>query len=44
MTDVGNLCTNIRGYVELSFIMADVGNLPGKLGVTLCISHNGSGG
>jgi hypothetical protein len=38
MADVGNLYTNLRGNFELSFIMAKVGNLDTKLGVTLCIS------
>jgi hypothetical protein len=27
MTDVGNLYTNIGGYLELSFVMGEVGNL-----------------
>ena len=44
MTDVDNLYINIGGYFELSFVMAKVGNLHAKLGVTLCIFHNGSGG
>jgi hypothetical protein len=37
MTDVGYLYTNIEGYLELSFVMAEVGNLDAKLGVALCI-------
>ena len=32
------------GYFELSFVMAEVGNLHAKLGVTLYIFYNGSGG
>jgi hypothetical protein len=43
MTYVGNLYTNIEGYLELYFIMANVGNLHAKLGVTICIFHNGCG-
>ena len=43
MTGVDNLYRNIGGYYELSFIMTNVGNLHAKLGVTLCILHNGSG-
>jgi hypothetical protein len=41
---VGSLYTNLGGYSELSCIMAAVGNLDAKLGVTLCIFYNGSGG
>jgi hypothetical protein len=43
-TYVDNLHINIGGYFELSFVMVEVGNLDGKLGGTLCIFHNGSGG
>ena len=43
-TNVDNLHTNIGGYFELSFVMAEVCNLYAKLGVTLCIIYNGSGG
>jgi hypothetical protein len=38
---VGNLYTNLRGYFKLSFIMAEVGNLYAKFGVTLSIFYNG---
>ena len=38
-----NLYKNIGGYFELYFIISKVGNLHAKLGVTLCIFHNGSG-
>jgi hypothetical protein len=31
MTDVDNLYTNIEGYFELSFAVAEVGNLDAKL-------------
>ena len=31
MTDVDNLYKNIGGYFELSFVMAEVGNLHAKL-------------
>jgi hypothetical protein len=41
MTSVGNLYTNLRGYFKLSFIMAEVGNLYAKFGVTLSIFYNG---
>jgi hypothetical protein len=41
---VGNLDTNLGGYFKLSFIMAEVGNLDEKLGITLCIFHNGRRG
>ena len=41
---MGNLYTNIGGYFELSFVMAEVGNLHVKLGGYLCIFNNGSGG
>jgi hypothetical protein len=37
MADVGNLYRNIGGYFESFFIMAEVGNLDAKLGVTLCV-------
>jgi hypothetical protein len=37
MTYVGNLYKNVGGYFELYFVMAKVGNLHAKLGVTLCI-------
>ena len=40
----GNLDTNLEYYFELSFVMAEVGHLHGKLGVTLCIFYNDSGG
>jgi hypothetical protein len=39
-----DLYTNIGAYFELSFVMVEVGNWHVKLGVTLCIFHNGSGG
>ena len=32
MAKVGNLYTNIGGYFELSFLMAEVCNLGAKLG------------
>jgi len=41
---VGNLYTNLGGYVELSFVMVEVSNLYAKLGVTLSTFHNGKGG
>jgi len=44
MTDMGNLYKNIECYFELSFAMAEVGNLDAKLGVTLYSFHNDSGG
>jgi hypothetical protein len=45
MTYVGNLYTNIGCYFKLYFIMAKVGNLHAKLGVTLWFFfHNSSGG
>ena len=31
MIDVGYLYTNLGGYFELSFVMAEVGNLDAKL-------------
>jgi hypothetical protein len=37
------LYTIYRGYFELSFVMIELGNLDVKLGVTLCIFHNGRG-
>ena len=41
---MSNLDTNLWGYFELSFVMAQVGNLYAQLGVTLSIFHNGRGG
>jgi hypothetical protein len=41
---VDNLDTKLEGYFELSFIIAKVGNLDAKLGVTFCIFHNDRGG
>jgi hypothetical protein len=44
MIDVDNLYINIGGYFELSFVIVEVGNFHTKLGDTLYIFHNGSGG
>jgi hypothetical protein len=41
---MGNLHTNLGGYFELSFVMAEVGNLYAQLGVPLSIFHNDRGG
>ena len=43
LAKVGNLDASLGGYFKLSFVMAVVGNLHTKLGVTLCIFHNDSG-
>ena len=44
LAKLNNLDANLGGYFELSFLMAEVGNLHGKLGVTLYIFHNDSDG
>ena len=36
---MGNIYLNIGGYFELSFVMAEVGNLHAKLGVHMVYIH-----